>query len=136
VVHLPSFFNLGARWGGWSTPHLGRFTSGNGPVCIVHEAGRVPGLGWTGAENLAPTGIRSPDRPVRSESHVQGENCLITFVLWGGGIWRYQLADPDIDGRVILKLILFIFVEVIYMYIIGNTLVRCIWLLRGRAGLL
>ena len=24
--------------------------------------------GWTGAENLAPTGIRSPDRPARSES--------------------------------------------------------------------
>jgi len=23
---------------------------------------------WTGAENLAPTGIRSPDRPARSES--------------------------------------------------------------------
>jgi len=22
---------------------------------------------WTGAENLAPTGIRSPDRPARSE---------------------------------------------------------------------
>ena len=27
-----------------------------------------PGLVWTGAENLAPTGIRSPDRPARSES--------------------------------------------------------------------
>jgi hypothetical protein len=23
---------------------------------------------WTGAENLAPTGIRSPDRPARSKS--------------------------------------------------------------------
>jgi hypothetical protein len=23
---------------------------------------------WTGAENLAPTGIQSPDRPARSES--------------------------------------------------------------------
>jgi hypothetical protein len=23
---------------------------------------------WTGAENLAPTGIRSPDRPARSQS--------------------------------------------------------------------
>ena len=38
-------------------------------------AGRKPGTRcmadwvpvWTGAENLAPTGIRSPDRSVRSE---------------------------------------------------------------------
>ena len=27
-----------------------------------------PRAGWIGAENLAPTGIRSPDRPVRSQS--------------------------------------------------------------------
>ena len=27
-----------------------------------------PGLVWTGAENLAPTAIRSPDRPARSQS--------------------------------------------------------------------
>jgi len=26
-----------------------------------------PGPFWTGAENLSPTGIRSPDRPVCSE---------------------------------------------------------------------
>jgi hypothetical protein len=25
-VKLHSFFNLGARWGGWSKPHPGRFT--------------------------------------------------------------------------------------------------------------
>ena len=35
---------------------------------IVQEAGWAPGPVWTGAENLAPTGIRSPDRPVRSQS--------------------------------------------------------------------
>jgi hypothetical protein len=27
-VELYSFFNLGARWGGWSTPRPGRFTLG------------------------------------------------------------------------------------------------------------
>ena len=32
-------------------------------VAIVQEAGWAPGLVWTGAENIAPTGIRSPDRP-------------------------------------------------------------------------
>jgi hypothetical protein len=38
------------------------------PVPIVQEAGWAPGPVWTGAENLAPTGIRSPDRPARSQS--------------------------------------------------------------------
>ena len=37
-------------------------------VPIVQEAGRVPGPIWRSAENIAPTGIRSPDRPARSES--------------------------------------------------------------------
>ena len=34
---------------------------------ILQEAGWVPGPVWTGAGNLAPTGIRSPNRPARSE---------------------------------------------------------------------
>jgi len=38
------------------------------PVLIEQEAGWAPGLIWTGAENIAPTGIRSPDRPARSQS--------------------------------------------------------------------
>ena len=38
------------------------------PVPTVQEAGYAPGLVWKGAENLAPTGIRSPDRPACSES--------------------------------------------------------------------
>jgi len=44
------------------------FTSGKDPVPIVQAAGWAPGLVWTGAENLAPTEIRSPDRPTRSQS--------------------------------------------------------------------
>jgi hypothetical protein len=43
-------------------------TPGKYPVPIVQEAGWALGPVWTGAENLAPTGIRSPDRPVRSQS--------------------------------------------------------------------
>jgi hypothetical protein len=54
--------------GGWLTPRPGRFNLGKDPVPIVHEAGWVPRPVWTGAENLAPTGIRSPDRPASSES--------------------------------------------------------------------
>ena len=63
---LPS--TLGLDGGGWSAPHPGRFTPGKDPVPIAQEAGWAPGRVWTGAENLAPTGIRSPDRPAGSES--------------------------------------------------------------------
>ena len=41
---------------------------GKDPVPVVQEAGWAPGPVWTGAENLAPTGIRSPHRPARSQS--------------------------------------------------------------------
>ena len=44
------------------------FTPGKDPVPIVQEAGWAPGPVWTGAENLAPTGIRSPNLPTRSQS--------------------------------------------------------------------
>ena len=64
---LPSTAVIGE--GGWSTPLPGRFTPGKDPVPSVQEAGWAPGQIWTGAENLAlHTGIRSPDRPARSES--------------------------------------------------------------------
>ena len=38
------------------------------PVPIVEESGWASGPVWTGAENLDPTGIRSPDRPARRQS--------------------------------------------------------------------
>jgi hypothetical protein len=41
---------------------------GKDPVPILQEAGWAPGPVWTGAENLAPTGIRSPDRQSRRQS--------------------------------------------------------------------
>ena len=46
-------------------PHL---TPWKDPVPIVQEAWRAPWPVWTGAENLASTGIRSPDRPARGQS--------------------------------------------------------------------
>jgi hypothetical protein len=46
----------------------GRFTPGKDPVPIVQETGWAPGPVWTGAENLVPTGIRSPDRPAGGHS--------------------------------------------------------------------
>ena len=41
---------------------------GKDPVPIVQEAEWASGPVWTGAENITPIGIRSPDRPARSES--------------------------------------------------------------------
>ena len=81
--------------GGWSAPRPGRFTPGKDPVPVVQEAGWAPGPVLTGAENLVPTGIRSPDRPARSESicrlnyrgpqkHYVAEGMLTGFLLCGG----------------------------------------------------
>jgi hypothetical protein len=46
--------------GGWSTPRSGRFTTRKDLKPTVKEAGCAPGTVYTG--------IRSPDRPVRSKS--------------------------------------------------------------------
>jgi hypothetical protein len=59
---------LGARRGGWSAPHPSHFTPGKDLVPIVQEVGWAPGPVWTCAKNLAPTGIRSLDRPARRQS--------------------------------------------------------------------
>jgi len=63
------FHDHGTRrgWGVSVTPRP-LFTPGKDPVLIAQEAGWAPRPVWTGAENLAPTGIRSPDRPPRSQS--------------------------------------------------------------------
>jgi hypothetical protein len=62
------FLDRGARRGGWPAPRPGRFTPGKDPVPIVQEAGWAPGQVWTCAKSLAPTEIRSPDRPAPSQS--------------------------------------------------------------------
>jgi hypothetical protein len=60
--------NLGARRG-WvfsTTPRP--LYPRKDPAPIVQEAGWAPGPVWTCVKNLASTGIRSPDRPARSQS--------------------------------------------------------------------
>jgi hypothetical protein len=63
------FLDLGTRRG-WEVRVTPRplSTPERDPVPIVQEAGWAPGQVWTGAENLASTGIRFPDRPARSQS--------------------------------------------------------------------
>jgi hypothetical protein len=51
-----------------NSTHRPFYTVERDPVSIVQEAGWDLGLVWTCAENLAPAGIRFPDRPARSES--------------------------------------------------------------------
>jgi len=68
-INIKSFFNLDARWGGWSTPHPGRFIPGKETrYPLYRRLNGPPGPGWAFAKNIAPTGIRSADRPARSES--------------------------------------------------------------------
>ena len=63
------FLDHGTRrgWGVSVTPRP-LFTPRKDPVPIVQEAGWTPGSVWAGSENFFPTGIRSPDRPARSQS--------------------------------------------------------------------
>ena len=67
-IILP-FLDHGTRrgWGVSVTPRP-LFTPRKDPVPIVQEAGWGPRPVWTGVENLAHTGIQSPDRPARSQS--------------------------------------------------------------------
>jgi hypothetical protein len=67
-IALP-FYDHGTRRGSEvSVTPQPLFTPGKEPLPIVQETGWAPGLVWTGAENLAPTKIRSADRPARSQS--------------------------------------------------------------------
>jgi hypothetical protein len=60
--------DLGTRrgWGVSVTPRPLSTPKDRGP--ILQAAGWAPGPVWTGAENLARTGIRSPDCPARNQS--------------------------------------------------------------------
>ena len=77
------FLDPGSRRG-WEVSVTPRplFTQGKDPVPIVEEAGWAPGPVWTNAENFAPTLIRSPDRPVRSQSLYPLRNPAYLNVLW------------------------------------------------------
>jgi hypothetical protein len=52
--------------GGWSTPRLGHFTPGKETQYPFYRGWGASGMISTGAENLAPTGIRWAVKPVAS----------------------------------------------------------------------
>ena len=68
-VQLYPLLNLGARCG-WVVTATPRplYPWERDPVRIVSEAGWALEPVWAGAENVATTGIRSPDHEARSES--------------------------------------------------------------------
>jgi len=88
------FLDHGTRRG-WGVSVMPRplFTPGKDPVPIVQEAGWASGPVWTGAENLTPTGIRSPDRPASSQLLYQ---------------LRYQAHPTLIAGTLTLTLLTWI----------------------------
>ena len=112
------FHDHGAKrgWGANVTPRP-LFTSRKDPVPIVQEAGWTPGPVWTCAENLAPTGIWSPDCPSRSQLvyrqrhpahsignaspllHNTEQNCLCCSHSVLSGIVLY----PERGGRFLLR---------------------------------
>ena len=81
------------------------FTPGKDPVPIVQEVGWAPRPVWTGAQNLAPTGIRSPDRLACSQSlhrlsyraHMTGSvRLFIFFVTYIHGSLRKAISPPPL----------------------------------------
>jgi len=66
-IYLP--FTLGARCGQLlRTTGRPLYPRERDTVPIEQEVKWPPGSVWSGAENLATTAVRSPDRPARSES--------------------------------------------------------------------
>ena len=68
-----------SRWWGVSVTPRPFFTPWKDPVHIEQESGWAPGSIWTGAESLAPTGIRSSDLPPLSQSLSQ---CVWPRIFW------------------------------------------------------
>ena len=62
------FLDHGTRRGEGSASRPGHSLPWERPSNMLQEVGWTPGPVWTGAENLAPNGIRSLDRPVCSQS--------------------------------------------------------------------
>jgi hypothetical protein len=65
---------------GWSAPRPGRFTLGERPGTHCIEGWVVPiGPVWTGAENLAPTGIQLHNKG--SKIVLSFPDCRVNFLL-------------------------------------------------------
>ena len=129
-VVLP-FHDHGTRrgWGVNFTPRP-LFTTVKDLVSIVWLDGWAPGPVWTGAENLASTGIRSPHRPARSQSlyRLRYHFVLITLVKKHGEgnilIWSFDRFDVNVWPKQCL-LDCFFRAKVCYFTFISNFVDTC-----------
>ena len=86
-----SFFNLDARWGGWSTPRPGRSTPGKIRYPLHRRLSGPQGRSGEVLKISPPhTGIRSPDRPARNESLYQLSYPGPGSVLTADNKWQYN----------------------------------------------
>ena len=84
-VYLYSFLNLGARWGVVSARPRPLYPRGrHGTHCIGDWVG--PRVGLEGCENSCPTGIRSPDRPARSQLLRLVDRTILAHYLLGKNV--------------------------------------------------
>ena len=74
------------------------------PVPTVQEAGWAPAPVWTGADSLDPIGIRSPDGPVRSESHLHVVPRLKMSKLYFYSHIRFEVVHRDKEAFIALGL--------------------------------
>jgi hypothetical protein len=97
-VLLYSLFNLGTRWGGWSTQCPSRFTHRKDPVPTVQEAGWVQGKSGQVWKISSPAGIQSPDCPAHSELlyqlSYQGLFGIYIYVNTDAQIWSGRSPGP------------------------------------------
>ena len=66
-VELYTFFNVGARWGGWLPPRPCHFNLGKSLYPLYRRLGGPQGRSGKMRKISPPTGMRSPDRPARNE---------------------------------------------------------------------
>jgi hypothetical protein len=91
-------------------PRSSHFIPGKDPVPIVQEAGWAQGPVWIGAENFAPTEIRSPDLPARRES-------LKRLSYPGPHRPEYSVLSVEHVGLTSLSLTLFVFPRIFFLKI-------------------
>ena len=77
------------------------FTPGKNPLPIVQEARWSPGPVWTGAENLDPNGLLSPDRPARRQSlyrlsYPGPHNIMIYYNITGPPPYMQSVVDRNV----------------------------------------
>ena len=84
-VQLYSFFNLGARWGGWLTPRHGRFTSGKETRYPLYR--REGGTqGWSGRVRKILTPPEFDPRTI----HTPAGRCTDWAIQAPKNIYRYD----------------------------------------------